>query len=129
MTEGIEAITTAALGLALDAASLRQQAIASNIANADTVGYEPLSVNFETQLEEARFAMQSQGRLDATSLAGVVPRLEIDRSYRSFGLSPKVLLDVEVAHMAQNAVHYQALVRGLSRHFAIMSSAVSDGKK
>jgi len=129
MTEGIEAITTAALGLALDAASLRQQAIASNIANADTVGYEPLSVNFETQLEEARFAMQSQGRLDATSLAGVVPRLEIDRSYRSFGLSPKVLLDVEVAHMAQNAVHYQALIRGLSRHFAIMSSAVSDGKK
>jgi flagellar basal-body rod protein FlgB len=129
MTEGIEAITTAALGLALDAASLRQQAIASNIANADTVGYEPLSVNFETQLEEARFAMQSQGRLDATSLAGVIPRLEIDRSYRSFGLSPKVLLDVEVAHMAQNAVHYQALVRGLSRHFAIMSSAVSDGKK
>lgn len=129
MTEGIEAITTAALGLALDAASLRQQAIASNIANADTVGYEPLSVNFETQLEEARFALQSQGRLDATSLAGVVPRLEIDRSYRSFGLSPKVLLDVEVAHMAQNAVHYQALIKGLSRHFAIMSSAVSDGKK
>ena len=38
MTEGLDAITTAALGLALDAASLRQQAIASLIRSAAPPG-------------------------------------------------------------------------------------------
>ena len=42
MTDGIEAVTRSALALALDAASLRQQAIATNIANANAVGYVPL---------------------------------------------------------------------------------------
>ncbi|HJV47714.1 MAG TPA: flagellar basal body rod protein FlgB [Geothrix sp.] len=129
MTEGIEAITTAALGLALDAATLRQQAIAANIANANTAGYHPVSVNFESQLEDARMALQNEGRMDAASLAGVTPRLEVDLAPQALGLSPKVMVDVEVAHMAQNAVQYQALIRGLSKHFAIMSAAVSDGKK
>jgi flagellar basal-body rod protein FlgB len=45
------------------------------------------------------------------------------------GLSPKVLLDLQVARMAQNGVHYQALVAGLTKHFAILSTAVSDGRK
>ena len=129
MTEGMEAVTTAALSLALDAATLRQQAIAANIANANTAGYKPVRVNFEAQLDDARLALQSEGRLDAASLAGVSPRLEIDRSYGAQGLSPKVMIDVEVARLAQNAVQYQALVKGLSRHFSILSMAVSDGKK
>jgi flagellar basal-body rod protein FlgB len=129
MTDNIEAITMAAMGLALDAATLRQQAIASNIANANTVGYVPMSVNFEAQLEDARLALSSHGRLDAASLAGVAPRLELDQTARTLGMSPKVMIDVEVAHMAQNAVQYQTLVKSLSKHFAIMSLAVSDGKR
>ncbi len=128
MTEGIEAITTAALGLALDAASLRQQALAANVANASSVDYVPLTVNFEAQLEDARRALEAQGRLDATSLAGVRPRLEpvpLDGA----GLPPKVQLDVEVAKLSANAVHYQALVKALSRHYALLSAAVSEGKR
>jgi flagellar basal-body rod protein FlgB len=130
MTPSIDAITTAALGLALDAASMRQQAIASNIANANVEGYVPLSVNFENQLEDARRTMQTGGRLDAASLADVAPQIvEADVGGSLFGVSPKVMLDVEVAHLAQNAVQYQALVKGLSRHFAVLSAAVNDGKK
>jgi flagellar basal-body rod protein FlgB len=128
MTEGLEAITTAALGLALDAASLRQQAIAANIANADTEGYVPVKVSFEDQMEEAREALQCRGRLDASSLAGVQPRLE-SVALDSRGLPAKVMLDLEVADMAANGVQYQALIRGLSRQFAILSAAISDGKK
>jgi flagellar basal-body rod protein FlgB len=128
MTEGLEAITTAALGLALDAASLRQQAIAANIANADTAGYVPLRVSFEAQLEDARRAMESHGFLDAASLADVEPTVESVEPDAS-GLPPKIMLDVEVAEMARNAVHYQALLKGLSRHYAVLSAAVSDGKK
>jgi len=129
MIEGMEAITTSALGLALDAATLRHQAIATNIANAETPEYEPVTVSFEAQLEDARLSLQSQGWLDASSLSGVVPRLEVDYAHRAFGMSPKVMIDVEMARMSQNAVHFQALVKGLSRHFSILSAAVSDGKK
>ena len=54
MREGLEAITTAALGLALDAASLRQQAIAANLANHGAEGYVAQKLDFESQMQEAR---------------------------------------------------------------------------
>jgi flagellar basal-body rod protein FlgB len=128
MTEGIEAITTAALGLALDAAALRQQAISANIANAETEGYVPVRVSFEDQLEEARQVLDGRGRLDVASLAGVQPRLEPLAATGS-GLPPKIMLDVEVADMTANAVQYQALIKGLTKHYAILMAAITDGKK
>lgn len=121
-------MTTAALSLALDAASLRQQAISANIANSETLGYVPLKVSFEDQLEDARRALHDQGRLDAPSLAGVEPRIE---HVVPDGLSAhdQIRPDIEVAALAQNAVQYQALIKGLSKHFAILFEAVGDGKK
>jgi|SRR5450830_638975 len=127
MTEAIETLTTGALSLALDAASMRQQAIAANIANTNTPGYLPIRVNFEAQLEDARRALESNGQLDSQALAGVTPRFEADID--SGGLSPKVRLDVEMANMTQNAVQYQALLKGLAKHYAILSTAVNDGRK
>lgn len=127
MNQGMEAITVAAIGLALDAASLRQQAIATNIANANTPGYAPLAVSFEDQLEDARRALRTHGRLDAAALAGVQPALQHAPGLN--GLPARMLLDVEAANLAQNSVQFQALLKGLNRHYQILSSAVSDGKK
>ncbi|RAN48433.1 flagellar basal body protein [Herbaspirillum rubrisubalbicans] len=127
MTDAVETITTHALGLALDAASLRQQAIAANIANVGASGYVPLRVNFESQLEDARRTLASEGALDAHALDGVVPRLEA-RADANGVVSP-VRLDVEMADMAQNAIQYQALLRGLSKNFSILSLAIDDGRK
>ena len=116
MTEGIEAVTTTMMGLALDAASLRQRVTAANIANVDTAGYVPMKVSFEAQMADVRRSLSGSDRLDSASIEAMQPRLE-------------PALDVEVANMAQNAVQYQALVKGLTKHYAILSSAVSDGKK
>jgi flagellar basal-body rod protein FlgB len=127
MTEGLEAITTATLGLALDAASLRQQAIAANIANHTTEGYVPQKLDFESQMQEARRVLNSSGSIDAFALAGV--RLQLEPVLDAKGQPAKVQLDEQVADMAQNAVQYQVLARGLNRHFAILSSAVSDGRR
>lgn len=127
MNQGIDAITTTAVALALDAASLRQQAIATNIANATTPGYAPLAVSFEDQLEDARRALAANGRLDAATLQGVQPALQ--HRPGTGGMPQPVALDAEAAAMAQNAVQFQALLKGLNRHYQIMSSAVSDGKK
>ncbi len=127
MTDGLEAITTTALGLALDAASLRHQAIAANIANHATEGYVPQQLDFDTQMREARRALESKGSMDAFSLAGV--RLQLEPMLDAQGQPGKVHLDEQVAEMAQNSVNFQLLARGLNRHFAILSTAVSDGKR
>jgi len=127
MTEGLEAITTAALGLALDAASLRQQAIASNIANHATQGYIPQKLDFESQMQEARRVLQASGSIDTFALAAV--RLQLEPVLDAHGQPAKVQLDEQVADMAQNAVQYQVLARGLNRHFAILSMAANDGKR
>ena len=60
MTDGIEAVTRSALALALDAAAMRQQAIATNIANANVIDYVPQRVNFEAQLADARRMMGAE---------------------------------------------------------------------
>lgn len=126
MIEGLESITAAALGLALDAASMRHQAIAANIANHATEGYVPQKLDFQAQMQEARRVLEGNGRLDASTLAGIQLRLEplLD----AHGQPANVHLDEQVADMAQNAVQYQVLTRALNRHFAILSSAMSDGK-
>ncbi len=127
MTAAIESVTSSAIALALDAASLRQQAIAANIANHASEAYVPQQVDFASQLEEARRSIEARGTLDASSLVGVRPQLEpvLDAQ----GLPAKVRLDEQMVDLAQNSVQYQALARGLSRHFAILSSAINDGKR
>jgi len=127
MSDPIQSVTTLALSLALDAASLRHQAIAANIANHATEGYVPQKVDFESQMQEARRTLDSKGSLDAGSLAGVKPQLQpmLDAN----GQPAKVHLDEQMADMAQNAVRFQALAKGLARHFSILSAAVNDGKR
>ena len=129
MTDSIEAITTAALSVALDAASMRQQAIAANIANADVPGYMPMSVDFESQMDNAQRTLDEGGRLDARSLVDVTPRFVADTRLQPAGLSPKVTLDLEMARMAENGVQFQALTTALNKQFALMSLAVNDGKR
>ncbi|SEK93184.1 flagellar basal-body rod protein FlgB [Roseateles sp. YR242] len=122
MTQGIEAVTTASLSLALDAATLRQQVIAANIANANSIGYVPQRASFEAQIEDGL-------RGDARSASAPVLQVRIEPEIAPNGGPAVVHVDTEVAAMAENNLHYQALVRGLNRHLSILSSAVSEGKR
>jgi flagellar basal-body rod protein FlgB len=127
MNNGIESLTTTMLGMALDAASLRHQAISANIANMQTLGYVGLRVNFESQLEAARHSLDERGAVDPFSLRSVRPYLEpaVDMDGQALPLQ----LDDQVAQMTGNAVQYQALLKGLSRHLSLQMMAASDGKK
>lgn len=127
MAEGIDTITTAALTLALDAAGARQRAIAANIANQATPGYVPVKVDFGAHMDDARRALETRGTLDTASLAAM--RAEVRPVLDASGKPAKVHLDAEMADMAQNAVHFQALARALSRHMAILATAAGDGKR
>lgn len=122
-SSGIEALTLPALSLALDAAVMRQQVIASNIANAHTEGYVAQRVSFEAAMDAAsgdvlRSSDSTDLRLTAYAYNATTP--SIDGAVR---------LDSEVAAMSQNGAHYQALLKALNRHLSVMASAVSEGKR
>lgn len=130
MPEGTEAITRSALALALDAATLRHQVIANNIANANTEGFAARKVDFAAYLQEARQVLQQTGQLDAISLRSLAAgRAAVELRLGPDGKPAPVRLDEEMADMAQNAVHYQALVRALSRQLSIVALAAADGKR
>lgn len=118
MSQGLEAVTTASLSLALDAATLRQQVIATNIANASSAGYVPMRASFAAQVEDG---------LRGGALPALQVRIDPERSIN--GGPAVVHIDTEVAALAENNLHYQALVRGLNRHLSILASAVSEGKR
>lgn len=127
MTPQLEAVTTAALSLGLEAASRRHEAIAANIANAATEGYTPVRLAFDAHLAEARQSLRDRGSVDPFALAGV--RMELQPVLDADGQAAPVQLDVEMAELARNAVQYQALTQGLSRHLSILAAAAADGKK
>ncbi len=129
MTQGIEGITNAALALALDAASMRQQAIAANIANADVPDYQPMAVDFESQLATAQRDLGDGRALTLADLDGVAPRMTADTTLQPAGMSPKVAIDLQMAALAQNGVQFQALTTALNKQFAMLSLAVNDGRK
>lgn len=127
MSVPVEALTTATLSLALQAAAMRHQAIAANLANAQAQGYTPVKLAFEAQLAEARQALGDRGSVDAPSLASV--RLELEADLDAQGQPAQVQLDAALVEMSRNAVHYQALTQALSRHLGVLALAAADGRR
>lgn len=127
MTQSIEALTTGVLSLALSAAGQRHQALAANLANAAVQGYTPVRLAFEASLADARQSLRERGSVDAQSLAAA--RIEIEPDVDASGRAAPVQVDVAMVELARNAVHYQALTQGLSRHLGIHAMAVADGRR
>ncbi|MBV8621506.1 MAG: flagellar basal body protein [Curvibacter sp.] len=130
MIEGIQSTTAGLLSAALSAVSLRQQLIATNIANVDVDGYVPQTVNFDAYMRNARMELQDRGAVDESTLQEMVsapPPIALETAAN--GMPAKVQLDMQVAAMAENTLRYQALLKGLSHHFSLMSLAVNDGKR
>lgn len=124
MPASIESITTAALSAALDTSTRRHTALAANLANMQTEGYTPLQVVFDARLEDAKAALRETGWLDTSTVAG----LRGDISAAGDGTA-KVQLDMQMAEMARNSVHFQALAQAVSRHLGMLALAAGDGRK
>ena len=123
----IEALTTSALSAALDAASRRHAVIAANIANANSEDYVPLRLQFDQRIEEARDALREGQWLGA----GVMEPLRgaVEPAGDPPAADSRARLDGEMAELARNSVHFQALTQGLSRHLAMLALAAADGRK
>lgn len=127
MPTPIEAITTAALSAALETAGRRQAAVTANIANASTPGYVPLQLSFDEHLAEARGVLREKGALDLAAAESL--RAQAQPVLDSTGQPAAVHLDAQMADLARNAVEYQALVQGLSRHLGLMALVAADGRR
>jgi flagellar basal-body rod protein FlgB len=102
--------TISLISKALDAAMMRQTAIANNVANVDTRGYQTMSVNFEEQLQNAH----------GLEIKDVKPVYEL--SYE------KNTLDEQIALSVNNATHFRALVKGLNHKLGLMKLALGNNQ-
>jgi flagellar basal-body rod protein FlgB len=127
MPPPLEAVTTAALSAALDAASRRQALAAANIANAGTEGYAPMRLSFDALLADARAALVEGRLLDERGLDAL--RSLRDVLPEPAGAGARVQLDAEMVELAGNAAHFQALIQGVSRHLSLLALAAGDGRK
>jgi flagellar basal-body rod protein FlgB len=119
----MELFDTTQLGLerAISGSALRQTALASNLANANTPGYKAKDVDFHSALRSAFEAGASADEVHSTPFAtstqsGVA---------RADGSSVDV--DVESAKLSENAMEYQALVQVARGRIDILKSAMGVG--
>lgn len=123
----IESNTSALLSLALDAAGMRQQAIAQNIANANTPGYQRVTVSFESRLAALVEGSNRPGA--APSLAGLGDYRPAFEYAEASEQGSGVALDMEMAQLSQNTLHHQALLKALNKHMSLVGIAINEGKR
>lgn len=109
----------------LDASVLRQEAIATNIANAETPGFRRLDVSsdFASTLR-ARFAGGTQPRV--SEIQSLTPKLAEDatvRAVRADGNS--VEIESELLAMNRNHVDHEFLTELVSRHIKQLKMAIT----
>lgn len=113
---------------ALKLHTYRQQLIASNIANADTPGYQARDIDFAATLKNAQTAQASPAARAAQPADPNAPPLGAELLYRSTVQrsidNNTVDLDVERAQFAENTVRYEAQLLFLNSQIKSMLAAI-----
>lgn len=105
----------------LDAAVLRQDAIASNIANAETPGYRrvDLARDFAQQLK-------ASARNGMVSASGIAPHLAVDTDARSMRPDGNTVeIERELLTMNRNSVEYDYLSEVVSSNLKQLKLAIT----
>jgi flagellar basal-body rod protein FlgB len=112
---------------ALNVHAYRQQLIASNIANADTPGYQARDIDFAAVLKSVEAAQLKReppaktGGPDATPFgAELLYRSVVQRSVDGNSVD----LDIERAQFAENAVRYEAQLMFINSQIRAMLAAI-----
>ncbi len=110
---------------ALKAYNLRQTAVANNIANATTPGYQRKDVIFEEKLQDAvndlKNTVNQHVFVDGDA---VQPELVNDPHTALVNGYNNVDIDKEMAYEAENSLKYQAVVQALIQKYRIVSDAI-----
>jgi flagellar basal-body rod protein FlgB len=111
---------------AMRGAAARQSALATNLANANTPGYQRVDVDFHSVLQQAAAsgdAGDAGGEIEAAAHTPFTPQVDGAATMRLDGGS--VDLDVEAANLSQNGLEYQALVSVAKGRIGIIQTAIS----
>ena len=115
---------------ALSLLSERQKVLASNIANADTPGFQARDFDFAQALQQARGAAASTVAKPAAPLAhdpGTTPTVNL--MWRTAGQPTPdgntVDLDRERANFSDNALRYEATLRFINNDVKTILSAIT----
>lgn len=113
----------------MDAATLRQQVLANNIANADTPNFKRSSLNFESELKRA---LESENVYKPSAALTNEKHISFDRKQDYRDVSPNRFLDYltqtdnngnnvdaeqESMLLLQNQLRYDLLTRSISNQF------------
>jgi flagellar basal-body rod protein FlgB len=109
---------SAIISKALDGLSLRAQATAQNIANANSPNYQPVRVSFEEELKAA----VSRGDEAVSSL-----QFRVGRAQPAEGTAGQ-RIDLELATASETSLRYSALIDVLSREFQLTRTMVRGGQ-
>jgi len=134
--------TSTLLKDAMDYRSIRQDMIASNIANADTPNYKPRDISFEQALVEKKASLlhtdSNQLKMAQTNAGHIKPEKEVSsfkpttffrdgHMARNDGNS--VDIDVETTEMSKNSIMFNALVSALKKDALIYKSVIEASQK
>jgi flagellar basal-body rod protein FlgB len=122
-----------ALLRSMDASSLRQKAIADNVANVNTPGYKRVEVSFENELSKALDPNQLQGartdpghmEIGRPDLLSLHPDAYRPKDPTQPGQINNVDIDMEMAKLAENQILFSADVKLLQDRVDTIRSAVS----
>ena len=115
--------TQIALERTIEGAATRHSALAANLANANTPGYQRVDVDFHSSLAAAMTASQDGGqRRAAVETAAFGPQQDGTGAVRADGSTVDV--DAESARMAANALEHSAAVTVARARIDILASAM-----
>lgn len=132
--QSVKLVDTNLLEKALDAASLRQQVISSNIANVNTQGYEAKRVDFENHLREVMALQNGDDDFNAADTA-VDPEFRLNSSggYTAETLHATVEtqegpldLNSEMSNLAKNQIMYNALANKISGVYGTLKYVIDN---
>lgn len=119
------------LDKAADAANMRNEILANNIANVNTPNYKRKDINFESILQaelaggESLYDSVKAANRDLTTLDAQVYTDNASLSYRLDGNN--VDINSEEAYLAENQIKYQALVDLMNQEFGRYKTVLNSG--
>jgi flagellar basal-body rod protein FlgB len=117
-------LTNVALTKVLDGTALRQRALAENVANVDTPGYQRKDVSFSEQLREA---VDNASGTDSAfrRLEEVTPGISVAQSKTLRPDGNSVDIDKEMAEMSRNTLEYETAAQLLDGKLRLLRTAIT----
>jgi flagellar basal-body rod protein FlgB len=117
---------------ALDAGTLRQRVIASNLANAETPGYRSQEVAFEELLTQEQQSLDlhatQPGHLKSGPTAPVPQPLVRPRGGEADASGVNdVSVEREMTELTENTIHFQAMSQLLANQYKAVRDAIRPG--